>query len=400
MRCSSRRSARDRLSQAARVEPALFWLALGAGVLIKGPVILMVSGLTAAGLALAERRARWLLALRPWPYALLALLVVLPWGVAIMLETEGAFLAEAVGHDLIGKVAGAQESHGAPPGFFLVTFWATFWPASLLAALALPWVWRHRREDAVRFCLAWAIPSWLIFELVPTKLPHYTLPLFPAIAVLAARAALEPRVHPPGRGRRVFEGVMSALWLLTTLVLAAALPLIPAAVEHRMDFAALTLGVAALLLFLAAFHCRRTGRHNGAIASLLAACLVFYATAYARVIPELDSLRVSGRVADAVEQARRCAHAVVTSAGYSEPSLVFAVGPATRFGDGTAAAQALLDDRCALALVDRPYLEAFDERLQRAGRAAVPLASIDGFNMARGKRVMLTLFAPPQADGG
>ena len=60
----------------------------------------------------------------------------------------------------------------APPGAYLAMFPVTFWPGSLFALLALPWVWRNRRDRAVTFCLAWILPSWLVFEAVPTKLPH------------------------------------------------------------------------------------------------------------------------------------------------------------------------------------------------------------------------------------
>ncbi len=384
---------RDRSTPARPGSAALFWLAIGIGILIKGPIILMVSGLTAAALAISARRWRWLLALKPWPYAALAVLTVLPWGLAIVVQSKGAFLAESVGHDLIGKMAGAQEAHGAPPGFFLVTFWATFWPGSLLAGLAIPWVWRHRRDDAVRFCLAWIVPSWLVFELVPTKLPHYTLPLFPAIALLAARAALEPFPRPATRGGRLLQGALAAAWLLIGLTLCLALPILPAVLEHRIDGVALVAGVAALLLLLAAYHGLSTGRSSRALASLIAACLVFYAACYARVMPSLDELWVSSRVAAAVEHGKRCPRAFVTSAGFSEPSLVFLLGQDTRFGDGTAAAEALLADPCALALVAEPQLKAFRERLARAQKSAAALATIDGLNLARGRRVALTLFA-------
>jgi len=44
-----------------------------------------------------------------------------------------------------------------------------------------------------QFLLAWLIPSWIVFELVLTKLPHYVLPLYPAIAILTV-GALERRV--------------------------------------------------------------------------------------------------------------------------------------------------------------------------------------------------------------
>jgi len=64
----------------------------------------------------------------------------------------------------------AQESHGAPPGVYLLLFWITFWPGAPLAGMAAPAVWRARREPAVQFLLAWLVPSWIVFELVLTKL--------------------------------------------------------------------------------------------------------------------------------------------------------------------------------------------------------------------------------------
>ena len=37
--------------------------------------------------------------------------------------------------------------HWAPPGFYLVSFFATFWPGAILAAIAVPFAWIHRREE-------------------------------------------------------------------------------------------------------------------------------------------------------------------------------------------------------------------------------------------------------------
>jgi 4-amino-4-deoxy-L-arabinose transferase-like glycosyltransferase len=384
--------ARHSRKPPGRAGPALFWGALGLGILVKGPIILMVCGLTAAGLSLSDRSARWLARLRPWPWALLALLIVAPWGAAIMLQTKGAFLSEAVGHDLLGKVAGAQESHGAPPGFFLVTFWATFWPFSLLAVMALPWVWRHRRHPAVRFCLAWIVPSWLVFELVPTKLPHYTLPLLPAVALLAACAAQRRFVAPATRLGRVARAAAIAGWLGLSLALCAGLPLLPALLEHRIDPVAIAAGLAVLLLVLAALRLQASDRRPVAFASLGLAGLILYVGAYERVMPGLQSLWIAPRVAAAVRSDRPCRDTAVMAAGFSEPSLVFMLGTRTRFGSGAAAAEALLEDSCALALVDRRELAGFAARLREAGKAARPLATIDGINPARGRAIDLTLF--------
>src|SRR5947209_5108354 len=165
----------------------ILWTALAGGLLLKGPLILMVVGLAALALSIADRSARWVLRLRPLVGVLWILVLVLPWSVAIMGRAGESFLQESVGQDLFAKIFHGQETHGAPPGYYLLLFWVTFWPAAALAAVAAPAVWRHRREPALRFLLAWVVPCWIVFEVVATKLPQYVLPLFPAIAILIAR---------------------------------------------------------------------------------------------------------------------------------------------------------------------------------------------------------------------
>ncbi|MGZ5488908.1 MAG: ArnT family glycosyltransferase, partial [Candidatus Aminicenantales bacterium] len=192
--------ARAYLSRGAGVLPRrallIFWFGLAGGILIKGPLVLMFAGLTAAVLSYRERSARWLLALRPWLGGVFTLLVVLPWFIAIAVKSGGAFYSASVGHDMLGKVGTAQSYHWAPPGFYLLSFFATFWPGAILAAIAVPFAWVHRREDPVAFALAWIVPSWLVFEIVPTKLPHYTMPLFPAVAILTVLATARHFVGP------------------------------------------------------------------------------------------------------------------------------------------------------------------------------------------------------------
>ena len=117
--------------------PAIFWTALAAGILLKGPVNLMIVGLAAVTLSIYERSGRWLLALRPLAGLAWLVLIVLPWFVAIYMRVGSAFLVNSVGHDMLGKLASAQEAHGAPPGLYLVLFFATFYPGSILAGLAV-----------------------------------------------------------------------------------------------------------------------------------------------------------------------------------------------------------------------------------------------------------------------
>ena len=172
---------------------AIFWTAIAAGVLIKGPLIVMIVGLTVVALSIVDRSARWLWALRPLAGTAWLIALLLPWLIAVYARLGSQFIIAYVGEDLLPTFASSQEMHGAPPGLYILLFFATFFPASMLTGLATPAVWAVRREPAARFLLAWLVPSWIVFELAITKLPHYVLPLYPAIAILTA-GAVETKV--------------------------------------------------------------------------------------------------------------------------------------------------------------------------------------------------------------
>src|ERR1700688_1312920 len=87
--------------------PAIFWTALAAGILIKGPVNLMIVGLAAVTLSILERSGRWLLALRPLAGLAWLALIVLPWFIAIYMRVGSAFFVDSVGNDLLAKIANA-----------------------------------------------------------------------------------------------------------------------------------------------------------------------------------------------------------------------------------------------------------------------------------------------------
>src|SRR5262249_56916502 len=129
-----------------------------------GLLIIMVAVLAAAALIIADRSARWLLALKPVAGVAWFTLLVLPGFWAIAGRAGETFFTESVGQDLLSKVFTGQESHGAPPGTYFILFWVTFWPGATLAALATPAVWAARRQPTTKFLLAWLVPSWIVFR--------------------------------------------------------------------------------------------------------------------------------------------------------------------------------------------------------------------------------------------
>ena len=379
----------------------LFWMAVGAGILLKGPITPMVAGLAVLALVVADRRAAWVAALRPrWGVPLL-IAMVLPWLLAIGLATHGRFFAEALGHDLGGKLAGGEESHGGWPGTHLLLLSLTLFPAAPVVLRALPAVWRGRGDPATRFLIAWGLPSWLVFEAVPTKLPHYTLPLFPALCLLGAAWALDPVRRPAPRW---LEMASAALFAVAAAILGGGAALLPEVVRPgwaASDAIGLpALAAAALLGWLVLRALPDPRRALGA--GLLALPLLLWSV-LGLELPDLRGLWLAPQVAAALQAhwpGGRPDDAAFAEIGYAEPSLVFLCGTATGLlGDPEAAAHFLAGGPDRVLLVGERDLAAFGAASRRLGLSPHAFAVIRGYNYSRGRRVVLTLFDAPRSAG-
>jgi len=378
-----------------------FWIGLAMGVLIKGPVGLMVVALSVAALWIWDRKAPWIKDLG-WGWGLtLAAAIVLPWAMMITVATDGTFWSTAVGSDLAPKLAGGQESHGAPFGVYALAAFLLVFPASLLLPSGVVLGWTGRKEAGVRFALCWLIPTWLVFELLPTKLVHYTLPAVPALAMLMAAALRAPLPRIP----RLIGAILSALGGLLFAGVAIYLQ-----VEHG-DPGDVPWTVLTALLFLAAglVGAFLLMRRTAAIALVTAGALgiAAHAALVGLLVPRLEPLLLSPRLETALERAdlapRGGAPGPVAVTGYSEPSMVFLLGTTTELTDPVGAARAVAQGRPAV--VEGRQDKAFRAALAALGQAARPAGAVDGFDYSDGDKERLTLYrgAPIQpgdeADG-
>ena len=363
-----------------RAQAAMFWLAMGIGIMLKGPITPMVAGLTALTLASVDRRARWLLALRPVSGLVLLLAIVLPWFIAIGVATHGAFFGDAVGGDLGHKLAGGDDAHGAPPGFHLLLLPLLAFPATLPVLRSLPWWWRDRRDPAFRFLLAWIVPAWVVFEAVPTKLPHYTLPLYPAVFLLAA---LVSDRAPVGRWSRQ---VAPALTVAVACLLGLAAAVLPVAAG-----AAALAGLPALIAAgLVGWLALRPGRP----ALALAAMPLFTVALLGFELPHTRPLWIAPQVERDLATAG-LAGQPLASAGFAEPSLMFLAGTNTLLErSGAEAARDLASGKAAVASVAKPDLPSFMAAASGLGLDVKSFAEATGLNYSRGRKTDLTLFAP------
>ncbi|GAA6157387.1 glycosyltransferase family 39 protein [Pyruvatibacter sp. HU-CL02332] len=372
----------------------LFWVAMSIGILLKGPIAPMISGLTMVGLVVATREIKWIFLLRPIRGGVLLLLLTLPWAVSVWLSTNGAFFGEAVGGDFLPKLAGGQESHGAPFGYYTLLLLVTFFPANLLLMPAIARAWGERQSAPVMFLAAWIIPNWLVYEIVPTKLPHYVLPVYPALAILVA-ALLAASLKNPQLLKTKLARANIVAWALVALVLAAAIVALPVllpegtAVEPG-PWPVVGAGIFAAMAVQVLAQAWRA-RASGVVLAVAVTGIAFSVALLEFARPRVDPLWLADRTAQAMED-RDLVGMRVVSAGFSEPSLVFALGTKTRLTNGTAAANALAVGEADIALVEEREAATFFEEATRLGITPVPALTVDGLNYSRGDAVSLTAY--------
>ena len=377
-----RRSKRDGPQSWARVDwRVLFWLMLAAGVLIKGPLAPLVVGITILTLCVAERRWRWLGRLSPHWGLPLFLALVLPWFLVVTFVRDTGFVGEAASKDLFAKILGGEETHGMPPGFYLAAHLLFFFPCALFALPSLVAAWRRRKFDAgLRFCLAWLLPTWIIFELIPTKLPHYVLPTYPALALLAAWAVAAGVPELRRRWVYALQGVIG-LGALALAVLCVGAPIVA-----RTGF--LWQGAISALIVVVgvgwALRLAWLGRQKQAIVWGAIGSALFFAWTTSAVLPKLDRFFPSASLVEQWRELRPDAALPLASTGFHEPSLVFLAGTQTKLISPAEAARYLRKEPDAVAMVTNRQMYRFLRACFGELVLPIPLAQQRVFNYSNG----------------
>jgi 4-amino-4-deoxy-L-arabinose transferase-like glycosyltransferase len=222
----------------------IFYLSLALGFLAKGPIAW--TPLLTVGAIIFYLRD-WQLGRRfKSVYGiLLTLAMIALWGIPALIQTRGEFFTVGIGRHVIGRSFATMEGHGANSlgmyllllPFYFVTVFVSFFPWSIKLPWLLRTLWRQRtagvsdpgysghsgpgnyenRIDA--YLLAGIGIIFIIFTLVKTKLPHYTLPAFSLLALLLARHWHGTSI---GNRRSLFKAIAigtACVWIAIALVI-------------------------------------------------------------------------------------------------------------------------------------------------------------------------------------
>jgi len=170
-----------------------FWGLLAVGFLAKGPIAWVPIGMTGWAAGRMERGKRpgalaWILGVT------LMLALVGIWGIPALVRTHGQYAAVGLGKHVVMRSVAPLEGHGAKSGwsyivtfpFYLLTVWPSFFPWSIWLPAAFAGLWIRRRQLRLEetYLVTGIVLVFGIFTLSWTKLPHYTLPAFPFMALL------------------------------------------------------------------------------------------------------------------------------------------------------------------------------------------------------------------------
>lgn len=164
------------------------YLWLGLGFLTKGPVAILfpilVSGLFFLSGSDLKKWWKAALHLKGW---LIFLLIVLPWHIAIYLDSGWAFFEGFYLHHNLDRYSGAMEGHSGEFYYYFLWTFIVFLPFSgwllqlLIRSRAIDW------DELDRFLILWFVTVLLVFSFSSTKLPHYLLYGSPPIFIMLSR---------------------------------------------------------------------------------------------------------------------------------------------------------------------------------------------------------------------
>ena len=206
-----------------------FYALLGWGMVLKGPVPVILAGLTVLLMAIRERSWRMLLDLRPFSGALVFLAVALPWYVAENFRTDGAFFNEFIINQNLRRFTGIGSTYrnGERMSYFYyfpklfagALPWSIFLVIGVIAMFRRVIRLQFRRESC--YLIFMVAGAFVFFSLSALKRGDYLLPIYPALAILIARiielgAERLPALH---RGWIAVWGAIAALLAAATVLI-------------------------------------------------------------------------------------------------------------------------------------------------------------------------------------
>ena len=380
-----------------------FWLTIAFGILIKGPISPLLFVVTLISVCILDRLSEkewsisWLNLFLWFQGLLIIVITTTPWVYLAWSATDGSLILDAINEDFLNKVKSGQENHWGPFGSHFIFLLLTFWPMVLLLPFAGRAILNWKRDRLTRFLVSWLIPFWLILELTPTKLPHYILPIFPALILLILLGiSSPPSGHPI---LKKISKIFRIIVIVFTILLAIAFIYISLRFSSNIVIFLISLFLA-LMIFSSIicgniFYLNLNKHKLSPLFGMAIFAGISNLILFSAIIPNLDKIHITPKIVKYINSLDFKPDTIV-STGYHEPSLVFSLGRDTLLLKANETALVLIEGDNTLAIVEDRKLKQVNKTLEKFNRKVESLISIDGYNLAKGQKIIIHLLKPTQ----
>jgi len=210
--CSFYEAAHSENAKRRRIASIAMYLALAGATLLKGLIGVAVPALVVFAYLLV--RKQWVVLRRVdlIPGAVLFLAVVLPWYLIAEMRNSG-YLYYYLWEEHFGRFITTGFDRAQPWYYFIGVALIGFFPWSLLLPLAAKKTWQQKFDDKTLYLILWIILPFVFFSASRSKLPHYILPIFPSLAMLAGAALVRLYQESPAK----LQFALSLTWWFHTV---------------------------------------------------------------------------------------------------------------------------------------------------------------------------------------
>lgn len=282
-----------------------FYVAMSLGTLVKGPIALIAPGMVVLVFLAVGRRWSLLKCINLPLGALLYSAIVIPWYLAAEMRNPG-YLRYFLWDEHFMRYLTPRFGRSKSWYYFFMVIAVGFLPWTFSLAVAIKRIWQDKSQPATLFLIIWVVLPFAFFSASNSKLPHYILPIFPALALLVGRAIVTSSLDDrPARWFSFWSPWTFALSCMVYLLLGVMEPqLVAAQIRDGVTAnASLIVGATFLLLLIGATpwfgKVQESSRGHGLPFLSTAVSMVIFVVLMTQVIASASFSRLSKPLAQA-----------------------------------------------------------------------------------------------------
>ena len=368
------------------------WLIMGFAFLIKGPLIFLFIFFTTIFFRIFSG-VNFIKDTKIIRGFILFLLITLPWFIFINLGENSNVFLDSIKKDMLFKMISVQESHGFPPGTYFLSSIVFSWPIFLFILPTCIWSYKNKNNKAVVFLLCSIFPAWIFFELMPTKLIHYVLPLLPCFAILTS-AMLVSSINSKRELSSLDNFYIKCISILPAI--GGILISIGILFLAKKYGAGLTLSVLiiAIIYFIGSIlsaYSLFNRNYIKALSKVVVVNLIALNIIFIALPNQFDKIWVTEKIYEYIKEKKIDSSFAVL--GYAEPSLIYRLGSNTKIlTSNEEAMDFLLKGNVKYLIIEDNYLSEFKIMAHQNSLSIKILDKrLSGFNYSKGELINITL---------